>query len=343
MRLPPLALIRKRGWLLAPIFFTLIYLLFVKGYPPATAGLYTSGVALVCLLLQKWIWPEVLSRLIVTLIESGKTLLEIGIVLCAAGLMVGIISITGLGFNLVLALTQFGQQGLFVLLVACAIVCIILGMGMPAIAAYSIVALLIAPSLVELSVTPMAAHMFVLFFANVSNFMLPIALASFAAAPIAQESPYKISVQAMKLGIVSYVIPFVFVYNPSLLLSTNLETEIVDYMLSIVGPVFACIVLPNRSGRIFVPAAWTCQTNLDDRPRLRPILAVGKSEHQASDERHGIHCLCCSVSRGVEKEQAEGAGTHERESCGLNTEILSIVGTGTSLNIRRYGVRVETL
>ena len=253
-QLPPFSLVIRTAWLIVPIFAFLIYLLFVKGLPPTTAGVYSTGLAFVILLLQRDLWTGLLKRVIETFVETGKTLLEIGVVLAAAGLMVGIIGITGLGFNLVLALTQFGQYGLFTLLVACAIVCIILGMGMPALAAYSIVAILVAPSLIELGVQPMAAHLFVYFFATVSNFTPPIALASFAAAPIAKENPHKISFIAMRLGIMAYIVPFIFVYNPSMLLSFTVEYELLSLIVSIATAIIACVILSiSLVGYLFGP------------------------------------------------------------------------------------------
>lgn len=106
----------------------------------------------------------------VIFIDTGKVMLEIGIVLSAAGLIVGITGITGLGFNLGLILTSLAEYGLFFLLVASAIVSIILGMGMPSVAAYALVAVLVAPTLVELGIDPLAAHLFVFYFAILSNF-----------------------------------------------------------------------------------------------------------------------------------------------------------------------------
>jgi TRAP-type uncharacterized transport system fused permease subunit len=90
-------------------------------------------------------------------------------------------------------------------------------------AAYALVAVLVAPTIVELGVLPMAAHLFVFYFAMVSSFTPPIALACFAAAPIAGASPHKIGLEASKLGIVAYIVPFLFIYTPALLISTEMN------------------------------------------------------------------------------------------------------------------------
>ncbi|WP_102346024.1 TRAP transporter permease [Bacillus sp. Marseille-P3661] len=254
--LPKLNDVLKTGWVLIPIFAFLVYFLFVKGYPPATVGIYTSGFAIVCLLIQKEVRKNILGRLVNSFFTTGRILLEIGIILAAAGIIAGIIGVTGLGFNLVLALTQLGEQGLLILLLASAAVCIILGMGMPALVAYAIVATLIAPALVELGVQPMAAHLFVFYFSLVSNFTLPVALACFAAAPIAQANPHKISLMAMKLGVMVYVIPFIFVYNPIVLISFHTEYDslmLMSIITSILGVVMIAIsTVGYFSGKISI-------------------------------------------------------------------------------------------
>ncbi|WP_227935256.1 TRAP transporter permease [Alkalihalobacillus deserti] len=255
--LPDKASVLKKTWLIVPIFFFLVYFLFAQGLPPATAGVYASGIAVIVLCLQKQIRQEFLPRMISILTDTGKTMLEIGVILAAAGLIVGVIAITGLGFNLVQVITSFGQHGLFVLLIASAVVCIILGMGMPAVAAYAIVAVLVVPALVELGVEAIAAHFFVFFFATMSNITPPIALACFAAAPIAKESPHKIGFEATKLGIIGYIIPFVFVYNSSILLSSSQDANITSVLLSILLAIFAVSSLSVAvAGFLFENLNW---------------------------------------------------------------------------------------
>ncbi|WP_332632663.1 TRAP transporter permease [Halalkalibacter flavus] len=255
--LPDRATVLKKAWLIIPIFVFLVYVLFVQGRSPATAGVYASGIAVIVLSLQKQIRRDIFRKAIGIFKDTGKTMLEIGVILAAAGLIVGVIAITGLGFNLVQVITNFGQYGLFALLVASAIVCIVLGMGMPAVAAYAIVAVLVVPALVELGVAPIAAHFFVFFFATMSNITPPIALACFAAAPIAKESPHKIGFEATKLGIMGYIIPFVFVYNSSILLSTSQEVNIASVLSAIVLTTLAvCILSVAVAGYLFDHLTW---------------------------------------------------------------------------------------
>ncbi|AXF57047.1 TRAP transporter permease [Salicibibacter kimchii] len=219
--IPKLRNVLKTAWILVPIFSVLIILLFVYRYPPANSAVYTAVFALLIFLLQRQGRKKYFKKIKDIFIDTGKTSVDIGIVLSAAGLIVGIVGVTGLGFNLTQTLSQLGEYGLFILLIASAIVAIILGMGMPAIAAYSMVAVLIAPSLIELGVNPIAAHMFVFYFSILSSFTPPIAVACFTASTIAKEDPLKISWDALKYGSVAFVIPFIFVYSPSLLLGSE--------------------------------------------------------------------------------------------------------------------------
>ncbi|MGY4691473.1 TRAP transporter permease [Salibacterium sp. K-3] len=255
--LPSWSLVLKTGWMLIPVFACLIYFLFFLGYPPSTAGVYAAGLAAVVLMLQKDVRKNVFTRIIQAFESTGKMLLEIGVILAAAGFMVGILSITGLGFNLVFALTQLGQYGLFVLLAASAIVCIILGMGLPGIAAYAIVAVMVAPSLVELGVAPLAAHLFVFYFSIVSNFTPPMAVACFAASPIAQTSPHKIGFSAVKLGVMAYILPFIFVYNPSILLGVETGSGWIETLIAFLLPVISCLLIGiSFSGYLLKPLSF---------------------------------------------------------------------------------------
>ncbi|UOQ94749.1 TRAP transporter fused permease subunit [Halobacillus shinanisalinarum] len=242
-QLPSIRKVLKTGWMIVPIFAVLLYLLFVAGYTPTTSGVYTAFIALLILLLQRKYRKKLWKRIWDTLIGTGETLLEIGIILGAAGLVIGIVGITGLGFNLALLLTQIGESNLILLLATSAIVSIILGMGMPAVAAYALVATLVAPSLVELGVHPMAAHLFVFYFSTVSSFTPPIAVAAFAAASIAKESPYKIGFSAMGLGIAALIVPFLFVYSPSLLLGVGDDISVLTRVISILTAILGCFIL----------------------------------------------------------------------------------------------------
>lgn len=157
-------------------------------------------------------------QLLGTIVETGESVVEIIVISAAAGIVIGVMNITGLSFNLTYALVQLGGGSAIVLLLMSAIVCIILGMGLPTLAVYVLLASLVAPALVEVGLHPMAAHLFVLYFGMMSMITPPIALASFAAASIAKADPIKTGLASCKFGWIAFVIPFMFAYSPSLLL-----------------------------------------------------------------------------------------------------------------------------
>jgi TRAP-type uncharacterized transport system fused permease subunit len=138
-------------------------------------------------------------------------------IVAAAGFVIGILNKSGGGFALTLFLVKLGGGNLYILLLLAAIICIVLGMGMPTTGVYVLLAALVAPSLIEAGVAKLSAHMFILYFGMMSMITPPIALAAFAAASISQADPMKTGFVAMRMGWVAYVIPFLFVLSPTLL------------------------------------------------------------------------------------------------------------------------------
>jgi TRAP-type uncharacterized transport system fused permease subunit len=136
----------------------------------------------------------------------------------AAGIVIGVLGISGLGFNLTLSLVQIGEGNLALLLLLAAGVCIVLGMGLPTVGVYVLLAALIAPALAKVGVPPIAAHLYVLYFGMMSMITPPVAIAAFAAASLAEAEPMRCGWAAVRFGWMAYVVPFLFVLSPSLLL-----------------------------------------------------------------------------------------------------------------------------
>lgn len=149
---------------------------------------------------------------------TGRDAVEIIVICAVAGAIIGLLNITGLSLGLSLALVKLTAGNLPLLLAAVALVCVVLGMGLPTTGVYLIVALLAAPPLVQLGVPPMAAHMFVFFFGCLSMITPPVAMAAFAAAHIANARPMAVALRACQLGWPAFVLPFLFAYSPTLLL-----------------------------------------------------------------------------------------------------------------------------
>jgi TRAP transporter 4TM/12TM fusion protein len=149
---------------------------------------------------------------------TGINVIEIILITAGAGFVIGVLSISGLGFNLTLTLVQIGAGSLIILLLLSALVCIVLGMGLPTAGVYVLLAALVAPAMVEVGVVPIAAHMYVMYFGMMSMITPPVAIAAFAAASIARADPMRTGWEACRFGWSAYVVPFLFVLSPTLLL-----------------------------------------------------------------------------------------------------------------------------
>src|SRR5690606_12763671 len=142
------------------------------------------------------------------------------------GVVVGVLNGTGLGFQLSLALAELGASlGLFAMLAMTGVLAIVLGMGMPTAAVYLVLSVVLAPALVEFGVTPLGAHLFLFYFGALSMLTPPVAVASFVAAGLAGAGFWRTSAVGLKLAAVAYVAPFVWIYNPAVILDGTL-TEI---------------------------------------------------------------------------------------------------------------------
>lgn len=200
-------------------FVVLVVALFSYNVQPEEAALW-SAVTLIALSFAfgyRGERPGVVA-LLETLRTTGIAALEIILITAAAGLVIGVLAISGLGFNLTLVLVLLGGGSLLLLLFLAALVCILLGMGLPTVGVYVLLAALVAPALVEVGVLPIAAHMYVMYFGMMSMITPPVALAAYAAAGLARADPMRTGIEAVRFGWSAFIVPFLFVLSPTLLL-----------------------------------------------------------------------------------------------------------------------------
>lgn len=169
------------------------------------------------------------------ILDTGRASLDIVLIGAAAGLVVGTLSVSGISFGLTLQLIALSGGSLFVLLILTAIISIILGMGMPTVSVYVLTATLLAPSLIKLGVTPMAAHMYVMYFGMLSMITPPVAIAAYAAANIARVSGWTTGWTAVVVGWSTFFIPFLFVLEPSLLMEGSAGLIAWNFARNILG------------------------------------------------------------------------------------------------------------
>ncbi len=212
--LPVLREMVKQAFLFIPIII-LIGALFM-GYSVIRAGTLAMASAVVV----SWLSPHKmgLGAIIRAFDRSAQMAIQIIAVCAAAGIIVGVISLTGVGarFSSLLLAVAETSQPLALFFTMC--LSIILGMGMPTTAAYAVAAAVVAPGLIQLGVQPLVAHFFIFYFAVVSSITPPVALASYAGAAIAGSNPMSTSLTSFKLGLAAFIVPFMFFYSPALLM-----------------------------------------------------------------------------------------------------------------------------
>lgn len=194
----------------------LVYLLFT-GRTPGLAAM----LALVSVIVVSWLLPganAVTPRVFVKgCVEVCGALAPLLAAVAGAGLLLEALNFTGLGAKLADAILAIGQNHLFPSLLLAMLITIICGMGMPVVAVYSLVAVMVAPALVDVGLLPIQAHLFLVFFAVASNITPPVAVAAYVAATIADEKPQSVALTACRIGLGAFVLPFAFAYNPGLL------------------------------------------------------------------------------------------------------------------------------
>jgi TRAP transporter 4TM/12TM fusion protein len=212
----------------------LVALMFFLHRRPEEAGLIAAFIALLLGLITPGATPGP-RPLLRILVNAGRSMLEIAAITGLAGVVIGVLQLTGLGFTLTYTLLNLGQSSAALLLTVTAVVSIILGMGMPTTAVYVLLAVLVAPGLAKLGITPIAAHLFIFYFGMLSMVTPPVCLASYAAASIGKTEPIRTGWEAMRLCALAYVVPFLFVFSPSLLLIGNWHEITLSILTAVIG------------------------------------------------------------------------------------------------------------
>lgn len=214
--LPRLRAVMKEGWFYIPVFLLLVFLLMWLD-DEAMAPFYATAL----LIAINQALPQHrlnLARLIDLAVAIAKGLAELVAILMAIGFIIGSLSVTGLAGTLANDLVYLAGGAPLLLLVMGALTSFIFGMGMTVTACYIFLAIVLAPPLIKAGLDPLAVHLFVMYWGMVSFITPPVALATFAAAPLAGVSAMRIGWQSIRLGTAIYLVPFCFVLNPALLL-----------------------------------------------------------------------------------------------------------------------------
>ncbi|WP_243296716.1 TRAP transporter permease [Bacillus litorisediminis] len=214
------AVLKERGLLLLPIIVIIGALL--SGKTPLFAGF--AGI--ITVIVTSWLTKDKSNRItfkkvIEALIDGAKGTVQVGVACASVGIIIAVVTMTGLGSTLAYNIIELSGGELSVILVLIMITCIVLSMGLPSTALYIVVAVTAAPALVEAGVNPIAAHFFVFWFGALSNVTPPVALASYTAAGLAGADAMKTSWTAVKLCLPGFIIPFMIAYNPIMVMQNE--------------------------------------------------------------------------------------------------------------------------
>jgi TRAP transporter 4TM/12TM fusion protein len=227
---PPVLDVLKSGWhFLVPIAFLVFALMYpeITLLTPEKAAIVSTAILMVLALIFGYRGKRLgILGMLRAIMETGRVSLDIILIGAAAGIMVGIMSISGLAFSMTIQLLALAGGNVFLLLLLIAILAFVLGIGLPTVSVYILTATLLAPALVKLGVTPMAAHMFVMYNGILSMITPPVAFAAYAAANIARTDGWTTGWVACVVGWSTFILPFLFVLTPSLLMDGT-WTEIV--------------------------------------------------------------------------------------------------------------------
>jgi TRAP transporter 4TM/12TM fusion protein len=242
--IPAAGPVLKSGWFFPLPFVVLIFALFWLNDLPEKAALRAAAVIIIASMILGYKGKRMTFSVLFDAVRAaGLGVLDIIMIGAAAGMVIGILYISGLSFGLTLALVQTASGNLILLLVLAAIVCIVLGMGMPTIGVYVLLATLVAPALVEVGITPIAAHLFILYFGMMSMITPPVAIGAFAAASLTGADPMRTGYAAMRFGWLAFVIPFMFIASPTLLMTGNPLLIILDLLTALIGTCLVCMAI----------------------------------------------------------------------------------------------------
>jgi TRAP transporter 4TM/12TM fusion protein len=208
-----------QGWHFVVPFAVLMALLFVWSWRAEKAALAAAAVLAALGLVRRYGGRRLTARgLVEAIVETGRGSVEIIVICALSGMIIAVLARSSLDFTLTLALVEFGKSSLVLLLLATAVVGLVLGLGLPTTAVYLLLAALAAKPLETLGIHPLAAHMFIFYFGMLSMITPPVAMAAFAGANLAGAGPMETGWLAMRLAWPSYIVPFLFVLSPTLLL-----------------------------------------------------------------------------------------------------------------------------
>ncbi len=224
-QLPNLKKVLSEGWHLLIPLFVIVYLL-VKGYTPLRASLVCIIVTVAISMLKKSTRMNV--KDVMDALENGaRSAIGVSAACACAGIIIGVVTLTGVGLKIANGIVVLSGGSFFLTLFLTMVASIILGMGLPTTAKYIVLASMAAPAIMKFGVPVLAAHLFIFYFGIVADLTPPVALVSYAAAGISGANPTKTGFVGLRLAMAGFLIPYIFVYNPGILLIDTTPLQVV--------------------------------------------------------------------------------------------------------------------
>lgn len=246
---------RRGGMFLVPLIALVVALLL--GYSPNFVAAFGT-LAVIAVAMSRGETRLGLRDVYEILAESTLRIVPVVAACAAAGLVVGALSMTGLSAKVADLIFLVAGTDLFLSLVVAAVVTLCLGMGMPTPSVYILAAVLVAPALTKLGVSLMAAHLFLVYYASLSALTPPVAVAAFAAAPIALANPIAVGLAAVRMSMTAFVVPFAFVYNNGILLSGTLAESVLACVTVTTAVTCLCLAAEGYWKRQLAPVHRLC-------------------------------------------------------------------------------------
>ncbi len=251
-QLPKFRNVMRRGWVFLIPLGILIYTLIIAGWEAGPAGMAAVVATFVVGLFQRETRPG-LREVWRSLEETGRTMLDIVAITALAGVVIGALSFSGLVFKISMLLVTISGGNAPLLLVLTALGCLFLGLPLPTTVVYITLAVLVGPALIQVGILPLAAHLFLFYFGMISLITPPDCLPTYTAAAIARADFWKTGWTGMRLASVAYVVPFMFAFQPALLLVGSVGDIVMAVATAAVGVVLVGI---GCAGYLFRPLGW---------------------------------------------------------------------------------------
>lgn len=270
-RLPRLAVLAKKAYLSVPIF--VIVGMLAMGYTPMRAALFGIFSTIIVGIFHGLIDKDAkffIKEIIEGLEEGAKSALPVVMACASAGIIVGVVTLTGLGMKFSHGIVELSGGSVVLTMAFTMVASIILGMGMPTTANYIVQATIAAPALVAVGIPILGAHLFVFYFGIIADITPPVALAAFAGSGIAKSNPFQTGVQASKLAFAAYLVPFIFATSPVLIL--NFEPAYSEILLGSNILTFSVVFITAIMGMFAIGGAMSGYMFTKMNNLIRPFL-----------------------------------------------------------------------